>query len=396
MAGRGSNVPTMRWLRRRTATPRVRLLELGPTGIDTVEVHEFGDRLLVTSTWPPRWGWTTEAAAATPASIGRQVRTGLDASTNDVVDTFSVHTTTRTQKFLRDHLHVDSVREYRPSVRLIVQRFSPDAMTTLIQFEAEWLDLLERFPGGCIRVCQYRNGRMQQDDFDFLDAGAELDALGEWILHALHTARSTTPPASVATPPPAQRRAAPMTSPHLVATEYAFGYKTGWLAVHADSHEQVVTALGLRRTEDVDWAEGVRRAYEEGVLVTPPVNGWVLAMGRDILVGPPDITRLSRVLDTEVQRFASHRVSDAYEWGRASSGALLRQILTTMQGSWTAEGEPTEVERQLGLETAESINDGPGLDEEIVLEIAGAWSIDPQLLDESMVDGRSAVWGLLP
>ncbi|MEQ1700574.1 MAG: hypothetical protein ABMA25_10705 [Ilumatobacteraceae bacterium] len=204
------------------------------------------------------------------------------------------------------------------------------------------------------------------------------------------------------TPTPAPRPDAQVTTTGLnvpqrmVSHDIRFGYKTGWLAVRADSPGRVVATLGLQRAEDVDWAEGVSRAYDEGVLVMPPVNGWVLVMGVDILVRPPDVAALSRLLDTEVHSFASHRVSDAYEWARAVNGTIERQFLTPEQGTWRAEGEPTDVERRLGLDVAETSDDGPWPDEETVLEVAGAWSIDPQLLDESMVDGRSAIWGVRP
>lgn len=204
------------------------------------------------------------------------------------------------------------------------------------------------------------------------------------------------------TPTPAPRPDAQVTTTgmnvpqRMVSHDIRFGYKTGWLAVLADSHDLVVTALGLRRTQELDWAEGVSRAYDEGVLVTPPVNGWVLVVGTDILVRPPDVAALSRLLDTEVQRFASHRVSDAYEWARAANGTIERQLLTPEQGTWRAEGEPTEVERRLGLDVPGPTDGEPWLDEEIVLEVAREWSIDPQQLDESLVDNRSAVWGVLP
>lgn len=371
----------MRWRRSRKTPPAP---SLRPASIPrvaqldtaTVELHVLNGRVLFTAPWPPAWGWRIDAEWAARLA-GAELRKAIErqlAEAKHPIDRRGPR-----QAFLRDVANVESIADYNPTSRVIFQHFGPAALAALRSVTTEMDDLSRRFPNGCIRGCA--DGWAGRHFSTSIAFDADDESLGSWVIALLDGAPES--------PRPTQRSRSE-------ASEVAFGYKTGWLAVRADAHEQVVTALGLRRTEEVDWADGLTRAYATGVLVTPPVNGWVLVVGTDVLVRPPDIAALSRVLDTEVQRFAAHRVSDAYEWGRANSGAMGRQVLTTVQGTWRAEGEPTEVERRLGLDLAETSDDGLWPDEEMVLEVAGAWSIDPQLLDESMVDGRSVIWGIRP
>jgi hypothetical protein len=124
--------------------------------------------------------------------------------------------------------------------------------------------------------------------------------------------------------------------------------------------------------------------------VTPPLAGaggttWVLAVGRWLLSPATvlDITELSGVLHTEVQFFATHRVTELHRWRRSVAGEPIRAFgyvgQTGEVTSWL--GEPDAAELAAGL---------PGeLDEETtvlvsepdVLKVAAAWSIDPTRLE---------------
>jgi hypothetical protein len=173
-----------------------------------------------------------------------------------------------------------------------------------------------------------------------------------------------------------------------------FGGKQAWLAVRHTagvSPESVIAALGLRDLGTVPWRDGIDLAHltDDRVAVTLPLTGarddqWVLATGRwllrpDVSV---DVVELSATLGTEVQFFATHRVTELHRWQRAAEGELIRTFgyvgQTGEVTSW--HGEPDPAEREAGL---------PGeLDEETtvlvgekdVLAVAGAWSIDPTTL----------------
>jgi hypothetical protein len=171
-----------------------------------------------------------------------------------------------------------------------------------------------------------------------------------------------------------------------------FGGKQAWLAVREGDPEKVLAALGLRDLGVVPWRDGVDLAYltDDRVAVTPPLPGaggttWVLAVGRWLLSPATvlDITELSGVLHTEVQFFATHRVTELHRWRRSVAGEPIRAFgyvgQTGEVTSWL--GEPDAAELAAGL---------PGeLDEETtvlvsepdVLKVAAAWSIDPTRLE---------------
>lgn len=170
-----------------------------------------------------------------------------------------------------------------------------------------------------------------------------------------------------------------------------FGGKQAWLAVRDGEPGAVLAALGLRDLGEVPWRDGTDLAHltDDRVAVTPPLPGardttWVLATGR-YLMRPDrsvDVVALSAELGTEVQFFATHRVTEMHRWQRAAAGELVRAFgyvgQTGEVTSW--HGEPDAAERAAGL---------PGeLDEETtvlvgerdVLAVADAWSIDPTTL----------------
>ena len=139
-----------------------------------------------------------------------------------------------------------------------------------------------------------------------------------------------------------------------------FGGKQAWLAARDTDSESLSAALGLRDLGPVPWRDGIDLAHltDDRVVLTPPLPGardttWVLAVGRylmrpDVVV---DVTDLSARLDTEVQFFATHRVTELHRWQRAAAGELIRTFgyvgQTGEVTSW--HGEPDPAERAAGL-----------------------------------------------
>jgi len=173
-----------------------------------------------------------------------------------------------------------------------------------------------------------------------------------------------------------------------------FGGKQAWLAVRQGpeaSPESVLAALGLRDLGTVPWRDGIDLAHltDDRVVVTPPLTGardesWVLATGRWLLRPDTtvDIVELSTVLATEVQFFATHRVTELHRWQRAAAGELIRTFgyvgQTGEVTSW--HGEPDPAERDAGLPGALDEETTVLVGEKDVLTVAGAWSIDPTTL----------------
>jgi hypothetical protein len=175
-----------------------------------------------------------------------------------------------------------------------------------------------------------------------------------------------------------------------------FGGKQAWLAVRAAADDagaaaSVLAALGLRDLGPVPWRDGMDLAYltDDRVAVTPPLpgardTGWVLATGRWLLrpATAVDLPGLSAALHTEVQFFATHRVTELHRWQRAVDGDLIRAFGYVGQTGEviTWHGEPDPVELQAGLPAMLDENSTVLVGEKDVLRVADAWSIDPTVL----------------
>jgi hypothetical protein len=60
-----------------------------------------------------------------------------------------------------------------------------------------------------------------------------------------------------------------------------FGFKVNWLALKTSDPLAVVDALDLKETTPANWESGLAVVYEYDpwIFVSPPVGGWVLAVG---------------------------------------------------------------------------------------------------------------------
>jgi hypothetical protein len=136
--------------------------------------------------------------------------------------------------------------------------------------------------------------------------------------------------------------------------------------------------------------------------VSPPTQGWVLAVGVKLAYHPPDVVALSAQLDTDVQFFATHRVVEAHHWEHATTGTLARRLrYVGERNEAQAIGEPTAIERALGLDwTTEQPSPPPDdaavPDEEAVMQVAGVWSIDPRDLADTPTSSSTGLAGRLP
>lgn len=161
-----------------------------------------------------------------------------------------------------------------------------------------------------------------------------------------------------------------------------FGYKTAWFAVRTDDPHAVAGALRLRDIRTSTWSAGVEAAYGECVFVTPPIDGWVLAVGSSF--APLGIARepclgALRALSVrfgDAQYFATHRVVELCAWARAADGQLRRAYCFTGETGETMWDEGTRVDG----EPAIGPNEWPG--EQEVLALAQRWSLDPTKMEE--------------
>jgi len=181
-----------------------------------------------------------------------------------------------------------------------------------------------------------------------------------------------------------------------------FGYKCAWLAIKTEDSQAVVQALGLQNVRKSGWRNGVDAAHRGEVFVTPPVNGWVLAASLSLpeIAGktrPDQLSPLVRALATEfpeVQYFGTHRVVEYHGWLRATQGEIVRRYAFLGERGETRsdEGKRTAEETELGL----IFNDSNFPSEEHVMELAGAWSIDPSSLDQLELEKGVGYLGSFP
>jgi hypothetical protein len=178
-----------------------------------------------------------------------------------------------------------------------------------------------------------------------------------------------------------------------------FGHKQAWLAVRDGDTASVVGALGLRDLGPAPWRTAVDMAYltDDRVLVTPPLTGrsgrWVLVAGRWLLLRAYptlDLAALSATLGTEVQLFATHRVSETHHWARAVDGRVLREF-EFAEEVLTWQGEPDDAELTAGLPAQLDDDVDILVSERDVMAVAGAWSVDPTSIDGQPATGSPHV-----
>jgi hypothetical protein len=181
-----------------------------------------------------------------------------------------------------------------------------------------------------------------------------------------------------------------------------FGYKMAWLAIRSTDPTSIIGTLRFSKPRQVSWKEGIERVYQKDyfadkrVFITPPVYGWTLVVGRwtgGWGEGIPGIENLVIDLSTrfgEAQAFSTHRVSEYHHWILARNGKLLRSLsYCGSTGEVLADtGELTPIESSLKINVAIPEGDDESAwqhhnppNETDVMEVAGAWSVDPTSLD---------------
>lgn len=181
-----------------------------------------------------------------------------------------------------------------------------------------------------------------------------------------------------------------------------FGYKFMWFAVKTDNMHRTAEILELKNISDCNWQVGIDKAYNGSVFITPTIDGWTLACGWGLLHGDTreGIDEVKQILEKlskefgEAQFFCTHRVTEYHCWIKATNGQVERvySYLGESGENIAIEGKPTEFEQTLKLantflDEAKEENyfereDLVWADEELLLQVAGHWSIDPTKLDE--------------
>jgi hypothetical protein len=182
---------------------------------------------------------------------------------------------------------------------------------------------------------------------------------------------------------------------------------TCWLAIKSNNPEEVRAALDLHDPLPCSWAEGIERAAEHRVFVTPPVDGWVLVFGAGLPEPSDDVDEFYRFLTALSRRiglvlyFCSRRAVGHHAWIKTLNGQIIRAYAWAGTTLWN-QGELTQAERDLRLRcqpygAAEirpaPMNEAARFNCERVAALAARWSIDPKSIDARMLRQQTGIAG---
>lgn len=179
-----------------------------------------------------------------------------------------------------------------------------------------------------------------------------------------------------------------------------FGYKMVWIAVKTNNKSQIAKILGLKNVKPSNWKNGIEKAYNDSVFITPEIGDWTLAVGMGLPLGDnlESIEKLEEILNKlsaefgEAHFFGTHRVVKYHNWMKSVNGKMVRIYAYVGESMENIKvfGNPTEPETTLNLfnslsEEAKSDayfdrEDLVLADEELVIKIAENWSINPTTL----------------
>jgi len=182
----------------------------------------------------------------------------------------------------------------------------------------------------------------------------------------------------------------------------SFGYKCMWFAVKTDNKNKLAAILKLKNISDCNWKVGIDKAYSGSVFITPTIDGWTLACGwglphGDTKEGIIEVKNILQILSKEfgdAQFFCTHRVTEYHCWIKAVNGHVERvySYLGESGENIAIEGQPTKFEQSLKLintfskeakdEKYFERDDLVWANEELVMQVAGHWSINPTKLEE--------------
>jgi len=194
-----------------------------------------------------------------------------------------------------------------------------------------------------------------------------------------------------------------------------FGFKMCWLAVADADQFQVIRSLGLTNVRECGWRQGMSAAYGEAgphdVFVTPPVNNWILVIGRalwnkmDLNGCLEDNLWYQHLLSQhgEVHYYSTHRAVGNHAWVKGKKGHIVRGYGYSGELGeimWCV-GDPTPQEQWLRFNFYTPDNVGskkPNLrypDEQDVLILAALWSVDTTFENSKIGEGPGYI-GSLP
>ena len=198
-------------------------------------------------------------------------------------------------------------------------------------------------------------------------------------------------------------------SPHLIPDQpIDIGYKRCWFAVRDADVRAVATAFSVGDIYPSNWKYGMAAAQRGNIFISPAVRGWRTVVGNLLPFGDSiasndtvkALLRRSSQFATEAQFFATHRVVEFHCWMKAEAGVLVRSYayagdqmeILVDEGIKTA-AEPANLisTKAIALMEADEDTEVVFPDEDLVMAIAAAWSLDPNNFSEDAESGLGTV-----
>jgi hypothetical protein len=175
-----------------------------------------------------------------------------------------------------------------------------------------------------------------------------------------------------------------------------------WLAIKSRNLEMVQRALSLQDAKPCLWMDGL--AGEKRLFVAPPVTGWILVFGPALPEPDEDVDACFRFLLNlshklgHVQYFSVNSALNYHAWAQMDSGQVVRGYAWAGKTLWN-QGEKTPQEMALSMRCVDyamvaetsSFGGGDFGNAEKVHLLAAQWSVDPEEIDERLMEHE---WGV--
>lgn len=182
-----------------------------------------------------------------------------------------------------------------------------------------------------------------------------------------------------------------------------------WMAVKSKNLDALEEVLGLRNAKRVPWGSGSLNLTHQTLLISPPIDGWLLIVGPGLPDPSKDVDecyrfvlKVSRAIG-HVQFFSLNRPLQHHAWVRAEGASIIRAYAWAGETVWN-QGAMTHAERHLGMrclsygEIVEFDPHGSQATEtnlERLFKLAALWSLDPSSLDQRRLSRADGICGEL-
>ncbi len=182
-----------------------------------------------------------------------------------------------------------------------------------------------------------------------------------------------------------------------------------WMAVKSKNLDFLEEVLGLRNAKRVSWGSGSLHLTHQTLLVSPPVDGWLLIVGPGLPDPSKDVDecyrfvlKVSRAIG-HVQFFSLNRALQHHAWVRAEGASIVRAYAWAGETVWN-QGAMTHAELHLGmrcLSYGEIVefdpHGGQATDNNVerLFKLAALWSLDPSSLDQRRLSRADGICGEL-